>query len=429
MSSKKRYTYPKTKDYGHRRIFDYSWSRVPGSQTVGGVTTCLPANTGEKTRTINVVGKVVLGRSPWGWKYLIPRGINATSTLSGTVQSIRAGSGHYSYYAVPGLNPSLGYCYKGSGYGSMGPASTGSFIGVSTSVSASADQIAKTKLLKKYLDARSTFRGGNFIAEVIDTYRMIRHPVDSLWKQTNEFVGRVGKLRNVYKRSHREYGKRLSDAWLAYQYGIKPLFGDIKDANNALEALGSSTAFDGKLIRAAGYVDGGSFGPVTGLSLSPLTSFISYQQSDTTREEVRYQFLLKARPVSFETVQETLGIQTEDILPALWEAIPWSFLVDYFVNVNDVLDSWKLARAVVGWGIRGAKNTSSRSHLSWINSNLPDGVHVRWGVTPWIFRSVYLNRIAMSTIPYPSFDFKLPSVGQNFNIGALWNSIRQTRPR
>lgn len=427
--SNKRYTYPKTKDYSHKRIFDYSWSRVPGSHTVGGVTTCDPPDTGEKTRTINVVGSVVLGRSPWGWKYLIPRGSNATSTLSGTVQSIRAGSGAYSYYAVPGANPALGYCYKASAFGSIGPASTGSFIGVLQSVSASADQIAKTKLLRKYLDARSTFRGGNFIAEVVDTYRMLRHPVNSLWKETNDFVGRVGKLRKVYKRSHREYGQRLSDAWLAYQYGIKPLFGDIKDANNALEALGSSTAFDGKLIRAAGIVDDGSFSGVNGLSISPLTSYISYQRSDTTREEVRYQFLLKARPVSFTTVQDTLGITTEDILPAIWEAIPWSVLVDYFVNVNDVLDSWKLARANVAWGIQGAKNTSARSHLSWIRTNLPAAVNVKWGVTPWIFRSVYLRRVALSTIPYPSFDFKLPSVGQNFNIGALWNSIRQTRPR
>jgi hypothetical protein len=33
------------------------------------------------------------------------------------------------------------------------------------------------------------------------------------------------------------------------------------------------------------------------------------------------------------------GFNWEDVAPQVWEVIPWSFLVDYFINVGDVIEA------------------------------------------------------------------------------------------
>jgi len=141
---------------------------------------------------------------------------------------------------------------------------------------------------------------------------------------------------------------------------------------------------------------------------------------------VKYVAMIKARPDKFLTFADSFGITPGDVIPAVWEAIPWSFLIDYFVNVNEVLDGMQWASGDVAWVNCGVKNDNEIVY-SVAPGNLPSGLHTQITCTPLRLNTVYKSRFA-SGIPYPRFHFKIPGIRGDINIAALWASAWSSRP-
>lgn len=410
-------TYPVTINNTVRLSPSYTLSIQNGSKNAQGFCNLPVVSNVTSKRTL--ANSVYLGKSPPNWKKYVRVGTQAGSPLVGRLYSIKGGSGYWNWY---GTNPSGTYnvCYTGAGSGLV-YRTYGGFPTIDISLNTYADSVARAKLLGQYLDVKKKFRGGNFIAEFRDTVQMMKHPVDSLYKGFTGFIRKVKSFKGL--NSQRAYAARLGDAYIGWSFGWKPLFDDVRSAAEALANLQSSGRFDGKIINGLGRSDDGQcYAP------SPGFTWLMHNRIDTSRSEVAYRALIKTRPSSFSSFADNFGVSAGDIIPAVWEAVPWSFFVDYFINVNEVLDGLQWASGDVGWVVKRVINTRQTTYSATIRDNLPAGLVVTNGLKPVVYSAIYKER-SPSGIPYPTWRFSLPSLGQGFNIAALTASIASSKPR
>jgi hypothetical protein len=127
------------------------------------------------------------------------------------------------------------------------------------------------------------------------------------------------------------------------------------------------------------------------------------------------------------------GVGVEDILPAVWEAVPWSFFVDYFVNVSSVIDSFSVIASNISWANRTVRN--SRVHTVSDAMPLPNDQfgndYQRYtaggGAGEVSFTSVTRHSVSPGSLVTP-LRVKFPEFGTKWaNIAAL--AAMRDRPR
>jgi len=411
--------YPLTKTERKQYIYSVDLEYVNGGTYPA---SCLTPITREDVTVVNAVDTATLGASPSNWRQLIATGGNATSTLLGTRHRAFVGGGGYSYIFVSGNK-----CIRGHASGALGGNQI-SFPALITGASPIADSLAREKLLARYLEAKNSWRGGNFMAEFAETVHMLRHPIHSLYKNITGMANRFRSIRKLH-RLPKAYAEAAGDIWLTYSFGWKPLFEDISDGNKAIKKLAAGTDHDTKRISANGSstdVTSQVIGNVT----SGINNYASYYSYLKTSRSVRYFGALRARPESFATVAETFGFSPSDIIPAIWEAIPWSFFVDYFVNVQQVIDSWRFASSDFSWLAVTSRNTTQRIHTPWFDANNHPGILLNCAVGGTSAATTWVSRGPMNSIPYGTFRFKIPGFGSLkwVNIGSLMATINRSRP-
>lgn len=293
-----------------------------------------------------------------------------------------------------------------------------------------ADNQAKSKLLGSYLDARNTWRGGNFFAEILETIHMLRHPLKSLYRSTWDFAGKVRQLGKVYVK-RRDYAKHLADAWLGYSFGVKPLIEDINDATKAYNKLLDGFGSDAIPIKGAGRRTVVTHN--TSTAASPflyLGDTFDCRVLGRIQYKVRYHGAIIAGPEDGTRALEEFGLSLDDIVPAVWEAIPWSFFIDYFLNVQEILDSMRYGKAGVAWLESNVRNAGTvnvfppirRGHTTPTNSDMSCGMAYSLVVR--------VGRAQLGALPYPDWHFKVPKFPSLkwLNITALAKEISTSKP-
>lgn len=382
----------------------------------------------EKRGTVDCTGLVFHGASPSNWQQVIANGGSATSPLSGYRRTCEMEPASWSYHWEPFEYPNM---YYGFGDGPLFANFMASVSVPSDDAEPIADQMAREKFLSSYLEKRGSWRGANFVAEIGDTIHMLRHPISTLFNSTVEFADRVRRIRNLWRHARHAYAQRLGELWLSYSFGWKPLFEDIKDVNNALESL--TNKHDSIIVHGYGKNESCSFTPNIPIAAPVGFAGRSWicERKDISRSEVKYYGALIARPNIAEAIADNFGFNPQDIIPAIWEAIPWSFFVDYFVNVQEVLDSYHYVDANFGWINVGVRNTNVRSigGLQPTGPNPDVGIHNQISGGSATAASIAVKR-GSSSVPYPGFRFKIPGLDSTkwYNIAALHAAISRSRP-
>jgi len=160
---------------------------------------------------------------------------------------------------------------------------------------------------------------------------MLRRPFSSAAK----LLGRMAKHRSKrIGKTASSLAKANSATWLEYRYGWVPLIGDcntiIKDAHKIRERT-KKRVLVARAGSSSSNVSSDTWrpGPDDGLSTSG-----SYSHSITRRASagVRYEVIL---PDVSSSAARFAGTSASDLPSTLWEIIPYSFVVDWFVNVGD----------------------------------------------------------------------------------------------
>lgn len=156
----------------------------------------------------------------------------------------------------------------------------------------------------------------------------------NLWETLAEFRQTLDMLSVAVGKGHRfldglQRGMPPANAWLVYRYGIRPL---ISDVTSILTSLQQKTGRRRWTTRA-GLQDSRS-------STSNLTYDHDYVR-ETYSETAQHNVQIRGMSLDelFVTIPLQLGLSGKGFLTVPWELIPYSFVVDWFVNVGDWLNA------------------------------------------------------------------------------------------
>lgn len=228
---------------------------------------------------------------------------------------------------------------------------------------------ARIGFLKKCRRSQRQFQGGTFLGELREAIHMVKRPASSLRKGITAYLREAKK---VSRRLHyTDRGKIWTKLWLEYNYGWRPLLHDIDDAMNALADVNPyvpdyivSTAKD-KFNLGSSVL--GTF--VSGIIVSAGARF-----TEVASGSVKYMGVVawesENRAPSW---QSRWGLTASDFVPTVWELIPYSFIVDYFSNIGDIIDAMSFGRINLRWGVSSRK-TQSDIRMSVIGPGFTTGL-------------------------------------------------------
>lgn len=290
------------------------------------------------TRNRLKVSKTKTGEYLPHWKQLVRDGSDATTSFDGVIQKMEAEEGgvrvtFWHPLGQPRQFQKTKFTEVTGKYSAVAPPtySTGADVTL-------ANNQALSRLLRDVKANTTHFSGGVFLGELRETIKLIKRPASALRNGLGEYFSTLRK-RMGRAPKHRIQGI-LADTWLEYSFGWSPLINDIKGAAETLARFEN----DSRRASARGY------GINERLESSPTSSqlvnnYVYFKQIDREVSNVKViyrvglKFEASAPFGSARRLAELSGFTFNEFVPTVWELIPWSFVVDYFFNVGEILEA------------------------------------------------------------------------------------------
>jgi hypothetical protein len=360
------------------------------------------------------------GASLPGYRSLISRGLDAMTGYAAQRTKLSLGSWSCNLRAHSDGSP---VTTRYSGGGTFSPWANAPGLPASTTV---ANNQALMNFVSKARSTQTKFQGGIFLGELSKTLHQIRHPAQALRAGVGEYLGFLKKRRHNIKPTQKR--KFLSETWLEYSYGWKPLIHDIQDACKA--ALHERSLRNTIPISGSGSSDEHS---ELGTGFVGPSSCVAYRLQQLSKVKVKYYgavFCSAESAASFQQKNFGLDLSFSNFVPTLWELIPYSFLVDYFVNIGDLLSALSFRRSDIAWaGVSTKLESKIRAYAYYdhaLISGFQGGASGSGGewLTEGLTRSPYTGAFI------PSLEISVPGFGSNkwINLGALARTHRSLVP-
>lgn len=267
-----------------------------------------------------------------------------------------------------------------------------------------------------------------FAGELRESVRMLRKPFKSIQDATTKYlatVDRRGKsMRSWQYRRRRkgkpptaaEYNQMISEAWLESSFGWRPLLSDVGSIAETIARLQESP----RRSAVQGFGEQASNGIATSfLSSEGAYNLTRVNQIDKTVWKVKYRAGLHAAVSGPDgtayRLRSLAGFQPENFVPTVWNLLPWSFLVDYFFNVGQVLSAHWTCTTDVSWAIKSELGRTTRDLTanidhSRIRSNLGVNYISSGGSFAWKNKSGTIRAtrtiLNVANLPTPLIDTK-----------------------
>lgn len=377
------------------------------------------------------VDTVTFGDNLKGWRDLLRRGLSATTSMTGSRIEARYTPGSARFEAE---NPSFISTSIDTVVLTGNMRATTFPTGDPASISATkADAEAMGKFLRKIRERQAAFQGGVFLGELAQTLAMIRNPargLRGLVDETKDVLSNIRRLgfRNSLSRSR--VTEQLADAWLELQFGWKPLLSDIDDGAKALAILNTGQSLHTNRITASHQTE-----VVTG------DTTVNYTQNGVASWDVRTES--KSRCITIfrgalrvearnpaEMRRDLFGFNPNNFAPTIWNLIPYSFLIDYFTNVGDIIEGWSLLGTRLAWCNRTRKKTLVVTEVPRSDSSIwrkgitnPSTTLKSMAFSPAkvVIEKSSVTRAEYNQAMVPELVFQMPSLGSLkwLNIAAL----------
>lgn len=370
------------------------------------------------------------------WRADIRRGANATTPLSGYIMDvfIKPGDNGYTFRTRSSDTAPWRYyqhIYKGSIYDHTVPLPISNHY--LTDKTQEANAAAVKKLYRKVNKVRTQFAGGVFLGEFHKTVSMIARPALALQKGVKQYLSTVRKMKRTMS-SAKLFSKALAGTYLEYVYGWQPLMADIEDAAKAIKRM---TDKENRLrITAHAEVLQKPQDPAYVAYTIWWGRFVRERRYERTDKVIYYGRLKETalKSMKQDTIQRVIdlsGFSWRDFAPTIWELVPYSFLVDYFTNIGDLILAATTDKTIISWLTKVSITETrqiSRHYLDTAATEAAMYVPNRreftdWqlsdGITVGTYRTV--TRTPMSAMPEMQFTFESPSLWskQMLNIAAL----------
>lgn len=224
------------------------------------------------------------------------------------------------------------------------------------------------------------------LGEMRETLSLLARPTQGLGRMI-EAAGRLQAGLGRSKRNVSSFYQGLESLWLTGRYGWRPIMIDIE---KFLEAYGESRwkLRDRVVVkRVLPEISGPSL--PSKLYLSSGSSFYFNASAKTTlqRTLIMGNFHELANPE--RSVEDLLGVRLQDMPLAAWNLVPFSFVVDWFVNVSQLLGTLNSFNTVnlADWFITEDRvktvlvTGDGVGPAGWVSVRDPNGALVREDVT------------------------------------------------
>lgn len=234
---------------------------------------------------------------------------------------------------------------------------------------------------------------GTAAAEFGKTVRMIVNVATSLRRAQNLVLQAMGARRRGSNLSPREFLDEFSRLWLEGRYGWRPLYYDMLAAQEAYERLGGSLV----VKRGASKLENS----LESTAVSTLPGPVQIRRTTIAKRTARGFCggqLDLSRPVSI------------DPLVTGWEVIPYSFVIDWFVNIGTNVQAYSpFAAGEILWsGVTESRTSESVFSIEFKPVNLADWEIVERSIegSPMLFtafkgvdRRALAGSLSLSFIP------------------------------
>lgn len=371
------------------------------------------------------------GQSVAGWKSIIADGGNASSPMTVDKSEIfrdAVVNSTASYYHGPCCGVVSIYA-KGT-YGSSLPLSapdnSSSFQPLVDRVLAAASR----KFVKKVRELDHQFQGGVFVGQIGKTFKMLVNPFGALKRGIADHYFRLSNRRRGV-RDKATLKRILAETWLETVFGWQPLLHDVSDAAKALARIYSDVPTNWETFKVFAE-ETGSLPVVYGgpVDLGPGLKFLTYTKKRFKFQCIYYGALKHLDKDQASTYLEQIvslsGFDLRSWAPTAWELLPWSFLVDYFTNVGDIIDYYSTDFSNVKRSSKVERRVSITTNemvADVASTKTYFGSSLRslsmQGGSGTAFKTNII-RYSHSMPGYPGFRFELdPSLRQIANMGAL----------
>jgi len=302
---------------------------------------------------------------------------------------------------------------------------------------------------KFYRNANKVLRslqGAVFLGEALEALHMIRHPAQALRKGIDDFISLAKKrakgirLPSGSLKRKTKLRQVVGDTYLEFAFGWRPLLSDTVDGMVALTRLSEIQA---PFEHVHGIGTDTQVLPATDPVISFVNVFNQKSREYTHSVQpvvVKYYGVVKvADDYGKPPPARMLGLTLPDVPVAAWELFPWSFLIDYFTNVGDMIEAWSFPSGSLRW----VSKTTVRESFNWTTAHSEQehqtGIEAAFGLgasiqafspgscTTETYRKE-VTRIRAAAFPNVSFQWELPGMNLKWlNIAALI-SARKSPP-
>lgn len=226
-------------------------------------------------------------------------------------------------------------------------------------VDASAETVVRNRALNKILE-KIRFQQEHIsvlpaIGELRQTMRQLGAPFSSIVKLTNGHLDKLQFTRNGlgtprwYSRSEK-YLRVIRDTYLEYVFGLQPLMADTRGIAEALGRWKAEAEYELPRPTTLAFTQKATdrwstiyHDPTTKIinsaSFFPGKEVVQRVTDYGVVERVWLGHSLQAPFGSLERLEQLMGWDPREFVPTLWELVPWSWLIDYFVNVQEILEA------------------------------------------------------------------------------------------
>lgn len=390
----------------------------------------IPANQPFFVRDLFIRAESKVGSGVPGYKDKIRLGQNATSAYSRVVVNVKkaGSSGFYELIHKGSPNPpNILSCF--------GDLDNAPNFDSTQMDPVTANSLALSDAYKKIRSEQVSMSGMVFLGEIREAVNMIRHPARSLFSGVSGYVNRCRGIGRGFKKPSRKLNKVLSDLWLEYSFGWKPLVNDIDDGLKAYaDVLGRNgrSRVRGKGISESETTSNGFYQLDFGLTSYPWFWMNRTEQVRKSAGVIYTVGLGSVRngPTPSSGWGARFGLTAREFIPTIWELIPYSFLIDYFTNIGDVLSAACTDTSNVVWVSKSVRQSVHYSRVSSPNlkacqSSMSPSIFISCSASGASTCEVEVIQFTRSStgLTWPSFMVTYPGGGSLkwLNLAALAN--------
>jgi hypothetical protein len=291
--------------------------------------------------------------------------------------------------------------------------------------------VASGRFYSKCSDAVFRNNIAESAAEYKQTVKAVQHRGTQLFRTFPRYVDQLVKGLSRFKRvpiKHRKTSitKFVSDTYLEYNLGWRPAISDIGKIIDELASTERLLNVD-EITASAVSDPASAFELTETVSESALT--VTCKKVGKAFSSVRYVgAVVLERNVGVGKLQGNFGLTLENFVPTLYQLLPYSFVLDYFSNLGQVVNSICFLNSRLGWVCQTKRNESeviTSSVSASFTQTPPAGtvlIKEALELSPYTsrVRSVSFVRAGVGAPPVPDLVFHLPNrTNQWVTIGAL----------